>query len=44
MKGGDENRVTREVPLENIKEVPIYMFIAEEDNICPLDQAMKTAE
>ena len=44
MKGGAENRVTKDVPLGAIREVPIYMFVAEEDNVCPKEQALWTAE
>ena len=44
MKGGEENRVTQDVPIGDIKEVPLYFFIAEEDNMCPKEQALQTAE
>ena len=44
MKGGDENRVTAEVPLSTIKHTPIYMYVATGDIFCPMEQALWTAD
>ena len=34
-KGEDAQRVTKEVPIETIDKVPVYVFVAEDDIFCP---------
>merc|ERR1712060_239053 len=41
MKG---DRQTANVPIETISDIPIYMFVAGNDNFCPREQAEWTAE
>ena len=43
-KGEDAQRVTKEVPIETIDKVPVYVFVAEDDIFCPAAQALWTAE
>ena len=37
-------REAESVPLSTIDKVPLYFFVAEQDNICPMEQAVWTAQ